>query len=288
MPLTPSTLRIDAGPGTGKKCGKGFTSRNNQCRQTGGGRARGSDNNNTLRNVAVGLGTAAVVGGALYGRRKYKATERITNTSPGPNPTPNQFESQGRSAFRQARGVATGTEIAGAGLALAGAGVLANEAQKKPKQRSVVALGAGSLGLYLGAGTFGAGRAMRRGFNQSESDFGEQASQYRQQWNEARQQAREARQRARASGNRQGSRNVGANRAVSDPFKDLGVSENTSDAELRKRWKDLMRQNHPDLGGDTKKAQSINAAYQEIMRRRGRLDAVYAEGFPIDWSAIDL
>jgi len=47
-----------------------------------------------------------------------------------------------------------------------------------------------------------------------------------------------------------------------------------------------MRENHPDAGGDPEKAKNINAAYQEIMRRRGRRDSIYADGFDIDWAAI--
>jgi len=31
--------------------------------------------------------------------------------------------------------------------------------------------------------------------------------------------------------------------------------------ELKRRWQDLARQHHPDLGGDTRAMQEINAAY---------------------------
>jgi hypothetical protein len=49
-----------------------------------------------------------------------------------------------------------------------------------------------------------------------------------------------------------------------------------------------MRENHPDVGGDPRKAQQINAAYQEIMRRRGKLDSMYADGFDFDLEALGL
>jgi hypothetical protein len=85
------------------------------------------------------------------------------------------------------------------------------------------------------------------------------------------------------SGNSRRSR---PNTSVKNPFSDLGVPENASDSDIKKRWLKLMRENHPDAGGDPEKAKNINAAYQEIMRRRGRRDSIYADGFDIDWAAI--
>jgi len=66
------------------------------------------------------------------------------------------------------------------------------------------------------------------------------------------------------------------------------MSEGASDADIKKKWLQLMRENHPDVGGDPRKAQQINAAYQEIMRRRGKLDSIYADGFNIDLGALSL
>jgi DnaJ-domain-containing protein 1 len=76
------------------------------------------------------------------------------------------------------------------------------------------------------------------------------------------------------------------NQAVTDPFKDLGVDNKASDDEIKTAWKRLMRQHHPDAGGDPEKAKQVNAAYQEILRRRGRKDSVWADGFTIDWDSI--
>ena len=103
----------------------------------------------------------------------------------------------------------------------------------------------------------------------------------------ARARARQREAENKASGSR-GSRNVGANKAVPNPFKDLGVSERASDAEIKKQWLKLMRQNHPDVGGDPRKAQQINAAYQEVMRRRGKFDSMYADGFDLDLDDLGL
>ena len=71
------------------------------------------------------------------------------------------------------------------------------------------------------------------------------------------------------------------NSAVPDPYGDLGVSEKASDADIKRAWKDAMARHHPDRGGDPEKAARINAAYQEILRRRGRRDSIWANGFPI-------
>ena len=59
----------------------------------------------------------------------------------------------------------------------------------------------------------------------------------------------------------------------------MGVDSNITDADLKKVWLKKMRENHPDVGGDPRKAQEINAAYQEILLARGRRDSIWAEGF---------
>lgn len=46
-------------------------------------------------------------------------------------------------------------------------------------------------------------------------------------------------------------------------------------AELRRRWQELARRHHPDLGGDTGAMQDINAAYAYLKPRAG---ASYFEG----------
>lgn len=55
---------------------------------------------------------------------------------------------------------------------------------------------------------------------------------------------------------------------MEDPYKVLGVSPNASDEEIKKAYRKLARQYHPDLNPDdpvaAKKMQQINAAYERI------------------------
>lgn len=278
MTLTPSTVRQDL------KCGKGAISKGEKCTK---GTATTAQSNNTIRNIALGVGGAAVLGGVALGATKMRATQRITSTPLGKNATPDQGIAQGKAAFQQARGVPLGAEIAGAGLGIAGAGLVANEYAKDPKKRRAGAITAGGALMYLGTGTYMLGRSMRSNLAASEAEWTKGAEDYKRQWTSAREQAQQRAQQNAASGN-QGSRNVGANRAVENPFKDLDIPESASDADIKKKWLQLMRQNHPDVGGDPRKAQQINAAYQEIMRRRGKLDSMYADGFDFDLEALGL
>ena len=62
---------------------------------------------------------------------------------------------------------------------------------------------------------------------------------------------------------------------MNDPYKILGVSENASDDEIKKVYRDLARKYHPDNYHDNpladlaqEKMKEINAAYEEINRRR--------------------
>lgn len=80
----------------------------------------------------------------------------------------------------------------------------------------------------------------------------------------------------------------GAATKAQGPSAAVQVGESASDADIKKKWLQLMRENHPDVGGDPRKAQQINAAYQEIMRRRGKLDSMYADGFDFDLEALGL
>ena len=43
-------------------------------------------------------------------------------------------------------------------------------------------------------------------------------------------------------------------------------------AELRRRWQELARRHHPDLGGDTRAMQEINAAYASLRPRGAALE----------------
>lgn len=276
--LTPSTIRSDL------KCGKGAISKGEKCTK---GTATPAKSNNTIRNIALGVGGAAVLGGIALGATKMRATQRIASKPLGKNATPDQGIAQGKAAFKQARGVPLGAEIAGAGLGIAGAGLMANEYAKEPRKRQAGAIMAGGALMYLGTGTYMSGRSMRTNLAAKEAEWTTGAEDYKRQWNSAREQAQQRAKQNAASGS-QGSRNVGSNKAVANPFKDLGMSEGASDADIKKKWLQLMRENHPDVGGDPRKAQQINAAYQEILRRRGKLDSIYADGFNIDWEAIAL
>ena len=55
---------------------------------------------------------------------------------------------------------------------------------------------------------------------------------------------------------------------IDDPYKVLGVSPNASDEEIKRAYRKLAKQYHPDLNpGDqeaAKKMQQINAAYEQI------------------------
>lgn len=282
MTLSPRTVRLDL------KCGKGAISKGEKCTKGPATQAKAaSSDNNTIRNVAVGLGTAAVIGGALYGRHKYKKALAAEAAPLPKNAKPEVGIARGRAAFKEARGVSTGMSIAGAGLVVAGGGLMANEAVKDPKKRSAGAIAAGYATAYLGFGALASGRAMRTALATEQTNFETKAGEYKTQWYEARRRAQERAKQNAQSGS-QGTRNVGANKAVPEPYKDLGMRETASDAELKARWLQLMRENHPDAGGDPLKAQRINAAYQEILRRRGRLDSIWADGFAIDWEAIRL
>ena len=64
---------------------------------------------------------------------------------------------------------------------------------------------------------------------------------------------------------------------MNDPYQTLGVSENASDEEIKKAYRDLARKYHPDNYHDNpladlaqEKMKEINAAYEEINRRRSR------------------
>jgi DnaJ-domain-containing protein 1 len=51
-------------------------------------------------------------------------------------------------------------------------------------------------------------------------------------------------------------------------YKILGLETDATDAEVKKRYRDLIKQNHPDKGGDPKEFMKIRKAYTKIMDAR--------------------
>ena len=65
-----------------------------------------------------------------------------------------------------------------------------------------------------------------------------------------------------------------------DYYKILGVSENASEEEIKKAYRKLAFQYHPDKGGDEKKFKEINEAYQVLSDRskKAQYDAYRKSG----------
>jgi DnaJ-class molecular chaperone len=51
---------------------------------------------------------------------------------------------------------------------------------------------------------------------------------------------------------------------MADAYQTLGVPRGASDAEIKKAYRKLASQNHPDKGGDTAKFQEIQSAYETL------------------------
>ena len=51
---------------------------------------------------------------------------------------------------------------------------------------------------------------------------------------------------------------------MTDYYATLGVARNSSADEIKKAYRKLASQHHPDKGGDTKKFQEIQAAYETL------------------------
>lgn len=63
---------------------------------------------------------------------------------------------------------------------------------------------------------------------------------------------------------------------MNDPYQTLGISENATDEEVKRAYRELARKYHPDNYHDNpladlaqEKMKDINAAYEEINKRRG-------------------
>ena len=277
MTLSPSTLRQDL------KCGKGSISKGEKCKKGPATKAKDKSFANTgLVNKALVVGgAAALVGGAAFGVHKYRRGKAVLANELGSRATPEQQISKGKQVFKEMRGVSLGTKIAGAGIALAGAGLT----KYGVENQNMAATMGGLYVMGIGGNTMVGGSKMNRSFNEQEADFDLRTGQYKKQYYQAQ---NEAKQRQKEGGSSHSKARTGSNKAVTDPFKDLGVPESASDAEIKKAWLKLLRTSHPDVGGDPRKASQYNAAYQEINRRRGRKDSIWASGFNIDWEAIAL
>ena len=59
--------------------------------------------------------------------------------------------------------------------------------------------------------------------------------------------------------------------AVIDPYRILGLDKTTSDEEVKKRYRERLRQFHPDTAGPGMEfhLQAVLAAYELIRRERG-------------------
>ena len=68
--------------------------------------------------------------------------------------------------------------------------------------------------------------------------------------------------------------------AMDDPYTILGATRDMSDTEIKKVWRKLVREHHPDtliaqgmpedfIEVATEKIATINAAYDEISKQRG-------------------
>ena len=70
---------------------------------------------------------------------------------------------------------------------------------------------------------------------------------------------------------------------MSTPYQTLGVQETASDQDIKKAYKKLALQHHPDKGGDAKKFQEISEAYESIKtadkRQQLKMQQQFGRGF---------
>ena len=54
---------------------------------------------------------------------------------------------------------------------------------------------------------------------------------------------------------------------MKDNHKILGVERTASKDEIKKAYRNLAKQHHPDVGGNVEKFREINQAYEKLMMR---------------------
>jgi hypothetical protein len=242
----PNTHRYDL------KCGKGSISAGEKCTKGSaqaapaapGGR-RTYPRRSLAQKALKTAGIASMVGGTAYA-----------------------LGGLARGRVGHAYGGLTAINAGGAALNYSSALEAERKGQKaKAKQLKYQAAGGLAMAGLTGAAAHLEGKSWERMRDRYSSNNAERA----REW------ARQQEERFRSGGRRAGGPRPSSYK--SDPFSDLGVNENASDDEIKRAWKKAMAQHHPDRGGDPEKAKNINSAFQEIMRRRGRKDCIYADGF---------
>ena len=67
---------------------------------------------------------------------------------------------------------------------------------------------------------------------------------------------------------------------MSDHYSTLGVAKTATQDEIKKAYRKLASQHHPDKGGDTKKFQDIQTAYETLgdEQKRSQYDSPQPQG----------
>ena len=242
----PNTHRYDL------KCGKGSISAGEKCTK--------------------GSAQAAPAGRRTYPRRSFAQKALKTAGIAGMvGGTAYALGGLARGRVGHAYGGLTAINAGGAALNLSSA-LEAERKGKKAQAKQLKYRAAGSLAMAGLTGT--AAHLEGRNWARMRERYSTRNAENAREW------ARKQEERFRSGGRRSGGPRPSSYKT--NPFSDLGVNENASDDEIKRAWKNAMRENHPDRGGDPEKAKNINAAFQEIMRRRGRKDSIFADGFSFE------